>query len=122
MSPYRVLVMNNAGHKTIMASMLSIDKKTQERRIFILNKPIPLGSSYTDIIRVAHDMSNRKNSSIIAKYGIVSADNGRKYQVNRYMDDCAYTLDDIYYLQSQCLEAAMHDYCSRVGMEIIESI
>lgn len=123
MSPHRAIVKDRNGNYMVIAAMLSVDSKSKERRIFIVNKSIPECSSFMDMLKVAHSMTTKHNSNILAKYVIDSIPNeGNTYRVTRYMEEGSYVLEDNYHLQSYCLKASLYDFCRREGYEIIENM
>ena len=79
MSPYRVLVMDQKGTLGILSSMHSVNKKTKETKIFILEKT-SLNSTGFDVSEVAHMISTKKNSTILASYRMEKNEDGRTYK------------------------------------------
>lgn len=124
MSPYRVLVKDRSTRQEfILASMLSIDPKTKERRIFIIDKQIPIGADYKDIKRIAHKMTSHINSTILQKYIIVNNEATNRYEVYKCnYDDVEYRLYNSEFTQSDCLIAAMNDFCQKNGYVIIDTL
>lgn len=124
MSPYRVLVKDRSTRQEfILASMLSIDPKTKERRIFIIDKQITIGADYTDIKRIAHKMTSHINSTILQKYIIVNNEATNRYEVYKCnYDDVEYRLYNSEFTQSDCLIAAMNDFCQKGGYVIIDTL
>ena len=112
MTPYRVLVKYPNEYRTILVAMLSKNRTTGERRIFILDKPFGFGDdiSYETARRVAHMMNSKGNSMIQSKYVIKKNDECTRYIV--YREDGS-TLPINYYIQSDCLIAALRDYIDR---------
>lgn len=123
MTPYRVLAQDTDVHTSlgpqmrdvckIYSAMLSKDKITGMRKIYILFKPIPLGYTTFDVKEIAHKMTTRKNSQIMREFIIEpfqSASGQTRYRVvdpdtydRREIGDPQYTLSD-------CLVTAMHQY------------
>ena len=124
MSPYRVSVTDKQCSGTmILAAMLSINKKTGDRNIYIIRKEDPMLLSKHGILtdrQIAHAQTTRRNSSILSTYRIFKRDD-KKYIVGRYDtygNPLSY-IDDVYYIQSHCLEGAMQDYCNRNNYDIL---
>lgn len=107
MSPYRILAKNcTTGEKQILAAMLSIDKITKDRNIYIVDKVIPLGvTTMKDIVSIAHRMTGVLNSTVLAKYTMKLDENEHKYYLVEDVPEY-----NLYHLQSDCLKAAMEDY------------
>lgn len=124
MSPYRVLAKDRSTRQEfILASMLSIDPKTKERRIFIIDKQIPIGADYKDIKRIAHKMTSCINSTILRKYIIVNNEATNRYEVYKCnYDAIEYRLYNSEFTQSDCLIAAMNDFCQKNGYVIIDTL
>lgn len=127
MSPYRVLARSEDGKHLVLAAMLSVDKKSQERRIFIVEKVVPIWGQepkkerVEELADIAHAMVTRKNSSILAQYKIIKTEQMTKpYKVSRVtFSKTLYILSGMQYLQSGCLVAAMEDFCIRAGFDIL---
>lgn len=115
MSPYRVLVMDQKGTLGILSSMHSVNKKTKETKIFILEKT-SLNSTGFDVSEVAHMISTKKNSTILASYRMEKNEDGRTYKLycvsglSTPSDDRL--VSERIYTQQACTEAAMHDFCA----------
>ena len=130
MSPYRVVVSkhdkrSNMVNEFIFAAMLSVDRNTKERRIFIIDKPLPMLATHEDKRRIAHKMTSALNSTILAKYIIKFNSDINRYKVHKcfpHSSDSAYVLYNAEFTQSACLISAMNDYCDRNGYQIIQTI
>lgn len=123
MSPYRVLVACPGRKDTeILSSMLSIDKVTQARNIFIIQKAVPTDPEvqFTSKV-VAHLQSGKHNSIILDKYQIdKDYMSKRTYRVRHCKSNT--TLTQVELTQQDCLELAMRDYCSKKGIEILNTL
>jgi hypothetical protein len=121
MSPYRVLVKEKGESKAyrLLVAILSKDKVTGRRRIFICEKTLPKmwNATMEEIKQVAHMQVTRKNSLILAEYEIFKDDLGLKYKVVRRSGDFE-ALDKNQYIQSDCLIAAMEDYLSQKDLKV----
>lgn len=133
MSPYRVLVeketykvstgLSYSSERFILASMMSVDKRTQERRIFIVQKLIPI-TEETSYANIAHALTTSKNSGILDRYQIQRPPRSRKYSVYRLGDigePCREVARDIF-IQSDCLIAAMEHYCLINDLKVLETL
>lgn len=109
MTPYRVLAEDDSGNQTILVAMLSKDRTTGQRRIFIVQKPLStlIVPSYEDKRRLAHALTTRGNSFIETRYLMRKNDEGTRYEVFDHNDRKIF-MD--YYIQSDCLLAALRDY------------
>jgi hypothetical protein len=121
MSPYRVLVKDYKRVNSLLAAMLS-KSSTNELRIFIIDKTIPLGYGPKEIKKLAHKMSTINNSSILAKYVIIYDDITHHYKVERHQKNSTYTLYNEQFTQGDCLRVALEDFCAKEGFSIIENL
>lgn len=127
MSPYRVLVRDQEGRHTVFAAMLSPDKKTGTRRIFIVEKIVPVWGQEPEVdimesLRdIAHSMITKRNSSILAQYQIIKTEQLTKpYRVGRVSyRGIDYKVKGDWFLQSECLTAAMEDFCTKNSYELL---
>lgn len=123
MSPYRVTVVQNSTHQSyVLSAMLSINKKTGDRNIYIIRKERPelFGTASLSDRQLAYSQTCRSNSSILSNYRIHTTAND-KYRIGRYnmAGACVSYIHDVEYTQSRCLASAMNDYCIRNGYTII---
>lgn len=122
MSPYRVLAKSDTGEVMILAAMLSIDKRTYNRNIYIIERPIPkLYSLDMDELReLSHNMTTAANSYILYKYTIFLVDGSNKYEI---IDRGGSRLGvPPQYTQSDCLIAAMNEYANDNLITIIDTM
>jgi len=126
MSPYRLLVTDAETREKefIFSAMLSVDKKTGSRDIFIVQKLfMNFGDDVEGFSRaaIAHSQTTKKNSAIVGRYRIVKNDDGRRYTVSRIEQvnprfSVENTISDKEYTQETCLVAAMNDYLAQAGL------
>ena len=125
MSPYRVLVSRpGCQENEIMAAMLSVDRVTNSRNIFITQKAVPADpkEKMTSKI-VAHLQTGKNNSIILDKYQIIKDyTHKNNYKVRHFIDGAFKILDEVELTQQDCLELAMKDYCTQKGIEIINTL
>ena len=121
MSPYRVLTQNKGEDPIVLSAMLSVDKKTGDRNIYIVEK---ISASSSDVVssrQVAYTLTCRKNSNILARYCIKRSHDTSKYIVIRcsLAGDLQTAIFQEEYTQAACLVSAMHDYCAMNRYNII---
>jgi len=117
MSPYRVLAVNPTTKEShLLAAMLSTNNKTGYKAIYITEKPLPPDINKDSLITIrdlAHIQTTRKNSNIVSSYEVEYDNTCNKYMIRpttvcgvqyAYVDELCYKLSD-------CLAAAMFDYC-----------
>jgi len=125
MSPYRLLVKEKGKNKSmrLLVAILSKDRITSRRRIFICEKSLPKmwNATQEEIKQVAHIQVTRKNSLILAEYEIVKDELGLKYKILRRSGDFE-SLDKNQYIQSDCLIAAMEDYLFNNNLEKVQQL
>lgn len=126
MSPYRVLV-DSDGKPRLIVAMLSVDKLTKRRRIFIVEKTLPHMWKATpeEIKHLAHMQISQKNTLTLAEYVIHKDDMGLKYSISRRNHECGMTHENIannQYTQSDCLVAAMNDYTTQNDITVIRQL
>ena len=127
MSPYRVIVQNEDGRVYPMCAMLSKDKRTGVRKIYILEKLLPtlLNLTPTDIKSAAYEMNSKTNSVIHASYEIYK-DDSRMYAINRctraYSPVEKFFISTSVRLLSECQRIAMEDYISNEGLKLVHVI
>lgn len=84
MSPYRVAVEDKDGKVKVFASMLSVNKNTGNREIYIVEK---LVASLTDIVEptsnLAYRMTTKNNSQIVDSYIVNRTADLRNYELSR---------------------------------------
>lgn len=84
MSPYRVAVEGKDGKVKVFASMLSVNKNTGNREIYIVEK---LVASLTDIVEptsnIAYRMTTKNNSQIVDSYIVNRTADLRNYELSR---------------------------------------
>lgn len=84
MSPYRVAVEDKDGKVKVFASMLSVNKNTGNREIYIVEK---LVASLTDIVEptsnIAYRMTTKNNSQIVDSYIVNRTADLRNYELSR---------------------------------------
>lgn len=122
MSPYRVLAQNRDEEDPfVLAAMLSIDKKTGDRNIYIVEKISANSSDAVSYRQAAYTYTCRKNSNILARYCIRRAKDTSKYTVIRcsLAGNLQTTIFQEEYTQAACLSSAMHDYCAMNKFDII---
>lgn len=114
MSPYRVLVLDKSGYEYVLQAMLSVDKLTQIRYIYIVAKTTTDDMQESSKKAVAHRTSTRGNTIVLDKYEIHLA----WLPVNRYevWKEALHLSDE--YTQSDCLRCAMQHYCNEANMLI----
>lgn len=123
MSPYRVLVLRPGHDDTeIIAAMLSKDKVTEHRNIYITQKTVPTDPT-TELTSkvVAHLQTGKHNSIILDKYEIVKDYTRRSAYKVRYCKS-GEILAQVELTQQDCLELAMKDYCSKHDIKIINTL
>jgi len=93
--------------------MLSVDKITKRRKIFICEKALPAmwHATRDEMKQLAHMTVTRKNSLMLAEYEIYKDFSGLKYKIVRRSGDFD-TLLKQELIQSDCLITAMEDYLS----------
>ena len=143
MSPYRVLakyLSRDNIDKFVLSSMLSVDKMSGRRFIYILlkhDRNNPTGAYYLlnqfpsipESVKngqakiLAHRQSGKQNSDILAKYEI------HRMTDHSYMIDYIDSKSSIHvpltykeFTQQDCLKAAMHHYCSKNNIDIINTL
>ena len=130
MSPYRVLVeIGNNSDTKVLSSMLSIDKLTGEKMIYIVDKLINdvKDDEYISPKLIAHTQSGKRNSDIVCTYKLVK-EGYHTYSVMR-----AYFSSESHqavwmntsikeFTQSDCLKSAMLHYCSSVRYKILQDL
>ncbi len=131
MSPYRVVVMNQGDKSNLMilSAMLSINKY-QDKRIFIVQRMIPIGSDISHAREIAHSITTKGNSGILARYAIERNQFSRYtlYRHHSYLEYINHSypewdkIDDKLYLQSDCLKLAMEHYCQDQNYSILETL
>lgn len=118
MSPFRVLVSDTSSTK-VLAAMLSVDKLKQTRTIYIIHKAVPRDENMLPSKSVAHIISGKRNSVILAKYEIIhDFDEMKSYLVKRCEDN--QLLEDEELTQQDCLRSAMYDFCQRESLSILQ--
>ena len=119
MSPFRVIAKTEGGTTRLLSAMRSPDESTGLNRIFIVEKPISkeIRNELTlELVKeLAHIPMGKKNSQILAQYHIYEYEDGKYYgiiedQINK---DKTRTLKVKERVMSDCLKAAMFDFCSR---------
>lgn len=121
MSPYRVLISKSGSDNMILAAMLSVNKLTQNRDIYIIQKIIPSESQMKTDKVIAHLQSSKRNTVILDKYEILKELEFRRcYRVRHISSLCI--LSDVELTQQDCLRAAMQDYCSRNRLTILSTL
>ncbi len=127
MSPYRVLV-DTGSSNCVMAAMLSVDKTTMTRSILITRKTVE-GFSENDVSSkvVAHMQTGRRNSNILCRY-VMTKEPDRSYSVSRvyYVSESGSLITastGIHeFTQSDCLKAAMNNYCASNKLRILQDL
>lgn len=126
MSPYRVLVKSsNGGAKHVMASALSVDKKTGVRRVYI-KEMFGVGNTAKFNIsdkELAHRQAGKRNSHIHAFYEMIPTEGGKRYWVidrNINNHGCGRRVGDVVFTMSEGLEVAMNHYCLTHDLEVIQ--
>lgn len=140
MSPFRVLVRNNSMKCwDVLASMLSTDKVTGMRNVYIVKKKyddetmralrISEDLAAHMLKRTAHSQMGRQNSEILDRYIIIkNVLNTRKYAVQRVVGldasgiKLSSPVSDREYTQGDCLRAAMVHFCESNDLTIIREL
>ena len=126
MSPYRVLVKSSkGGAKHVMASSLSVDKKTGIRRVFIKEMFGVTSTAKFSLSdkEVAHRQAGSRNSHILAYYELIPTEGGKRYWViDRNINNagCGSRVGDVVWTMSEGLEVAMNHYCLTHDLEVIQ--
>lgn len=144
MSPYRVLASqsksmplgyhDNQPTAEVYAAMLSTNKNSGLKSIYILFKPYPLGFDVCDAKKIAHKMSTQNNSQIVGHYIVEEVENHsrdtryrlvwseRSIAADGHSEYHRYHLDDLQYTLHDCLVYAMHDYLGKNQLNIITEL
>lgn len=135
MRPYRLIVkptkdndkLGRKGEMIVLAAMHSVDDISLKRTIYILHKFDPtvgpmdeaLHITRKSLPEIAHTVSNKVNSRIIAKYEIHDSDDHKYYYINSIVSPAQeikrYTLEDL-------LESAMIDFCTKNLYKIVTTV
>lgn len=127
MSPYRVLTLSKNQVKHVMSAALHVDKETGRRMILIQER---LQGTMSDLRRlsdkdIAHRTAGKRTALIQAYYQLVPAESGRKYHVidkNVNYASEGKQVGGVVYTISEGLEVAMHDYCLKNDLEVIQNL
>lgn len=124
MSPYRVLVNHpEYNDPVVLSSMLSIDKITKHRNIYITLKTVPTDPNVLMTSKIAaHLQTTKHNSIILDKYRIVRDYAARHYSVGHCAWDELEMIEGSELTQQDCLTLAMHNYCEKSGIEILNTL
>lgn len=122
MSPYRVLVkFRGRSDEEVLSAMLSVDKTTQDRNIYIIQKAVPSDDLVMTHKTIAHMQSGKSNSVILEKYQIIKDYNlARAYRV-KCCSTCESPLETEF-TQQDCLKLAMLHYCEHNGITILNTL
>lgn len=103
--------------------MLSVDKFSHDRNIYILQKTVPTVNRPEEKV-AAHLQSGKRNSVILDKYRIVKEyvefPGDARYRVKRISSNTK--LDGYELTQQDCLQLAMRDYCARNNYNILYTL
>lgn len=130
MSPFRIVGIDADNKKYVLAAMLSTNKETGARKVYILHKPTPelLDNTESQISErdLAYAMSTKTNSTIVGTY-IVNRTDHRTYELqrvrrslgNNHLINITEHVSDDNKTLFECQKRAMEDYCVLNRFDII---
>lgn len=126
MSPFRVVAKDDNGTYYILASMLSVNKKTGQRNVYIVEKIVLggiIGEDGWDFESIAYRQCTRKNSAIVGRYRITLNDDLIRYTLSRVtrksgLLDFVDPIKEDCRTQGNCLTVAMDDFIANNNLVI----